>query len=488
MTAPIVDLVKTSDALAEFPEEVQVDPDAVRLATTTTKRCLVVIDDDPTGSQAVSGIPVITNWQEVDFDWALSQGQGAIFVLLNTRAENEETAKRLNSEAVINAIASAKKLGVAISFVSRGDSTLRGHFPAEIDAISAVLENSGSKPIRATLLIPAFPGAGRVTIDGIHYLRTGDDLMPVGQTEFAKDATFGYQKSNLAEYVQEKTHGQIQAEDVFKLSLAEIRTSPETVAKFLTSLPMGSLVTVDAFTINDLRNVALGLAIAEHAGDTFLYRTGPAFVAAWIGQRDYSPIPSGELCSTKSEPTAGGLIVVGSHVALTNAQLAEVRVKFPNLVEVEVTPEIALSETFKEIESEVVANQLLDTLVSQNVILRTSRKLITGATPEESLEISRKVSISIAEIVNRVLRKRNLKFVIAKGGITSNDVASKGLDVRHALVVGPLLPGLVSLWRPVDGVAVGMPFVVFPGNVGDEFALAKVVEKLSNPEREQNSQ
>jgi uncharacterized protein YgbK (DUF1537 family) len=94
----------------------------------------------------------------------------------------------------------------------------------------------------------------------------------------------------------------------------------------------------------------------------------------------------------------------------------------------------------------------------------------------------------MAEIVNRVLKQRHLEFVISKGGITSNDVASKGLQVRRASVIGPLLPGLVSLWRPVDGVAVGMPFVVFPGNVGDEFALAKVVQKLSNPEREQNSQ
>ncbi len=488
MSSSQIDLVSAAEALAGFGPEVKVSPDEVRAATFSSNKCLIVIDDDPTGSQAVSGVPVLTNWQVEDFDWALSQGHGAIFVLLNTRAESEQTARRLNTEAVTNALISAKKIGKEVSFVSRSDSTLRGHFPAETDAIEETLLASGSKPNRATLLIPAFPDAGRVTIDGTHYLKSGENLTPVGQTEFARDATFGYSNSNLAKYIEEKTLGRVSSSSVYKLTLKEIRTSPQVISEFLESLPLGSIATVDAFTINDLRNVALGVALAELAGNTFLYRTGPTFVAAWIGERDYAPISSIELKSSASTPSTGGLIVVGSHVALTNSQLAEVRVKFPGVVEVEVTPDIALSSTFEQQEAGQIANHLLQILETENVILRTSRELVTGSSPEESLDISRRVSSAIAEIVNRVLKQRHLKFVISKGGITSNDVASKGLQVRRAIVVGPLLPGLVSLWRPVDGVAVGMPFVVFPGNVGDEFALAKVVEKLSNPEREQNSQ
>ena len=192
MSAPLVESISISDALAGYPQEKEVNPDEVRKATHSTKRCLIVIDDDPTGSQSVSGIPVITNWQVEDFDWALSQGHGAIFVLLNTRAEDEATAKKLNTEAVSNALISAAKLNMEVSFVSRGDSTLRGHFPAETDAITAALTSNGNKPNHATLLVPAFPGAGRITIDGIHYLKTGENLTPVGLTEFAKDASFGY--------------------------------------------------------------------------------------------------------------------------------------------------------------------------------------------------------------------------------------------------------------------------------------------------------
>lgn len=486
MSAPLVESISISDALAGYPREVEVNADAVRNSTSSTKRCLIVIDDDPTGSQSVSGIPVITNWQVSDFEWALGQGNSAIFVLLNTRAEDEATAKKLNAEAVTNALQAANKLGIKVSFVSRGDSTLRGHFPAETDAISAALSGAGYKDTLATLIIPAFPGAGRVTINGVHYLKTGDELTPVGMTEFAKDASFGYSNSDLAEFVEEKTHGRIMAESVGKIDLDQIRSTPEAIAQALLALPRGSVASVDAVTINDLRMLALGIALAEESGETFLFRTGPTFVAAWIGQRDYTPIAWDQLKSTATPVTTGGLIVVGSHVALTNSQLEQVRAKFPNVVEVEVTPEIAMSETFSSLEADEIVAELINVLETQNVILRTSRKLITGSTAEESLAISRQVSNAIAEIVNRVLKKRNLKFVIAKGGITSNDVASKGLEVRHAIVVGPLLPGLVSLWRPVDGVAVGMPFVVFPGNVGDEFALAQIVEKLSNPEREKN--
>lgn len=487
MPAPQLDSISMSDALEGYPQELEVNPDEVRKSTFAANRCLIVIDDDPTGSQSVSGIPVITNWQIEDFDWALSQGLGAIFVLLNTRAEDEATAKKLNIEAVTNALISANKKGIAVSFVSRGDSTLRGHFPAETDAISSALSAAGEQPNRATLMIPAFPGAGRVTIDGVHYLNTAAGLTPVGLTEFARDATFGYDNSKIGDYVEEKTLGRISAADVAKLDLALIRSTPEKIAKALIDLPQGSVASVDAVTANDLRMLALGISLAEKSGETFLYRTGPTFVAAWIGQRDYVPIAAEQLKSTASAPAAGGLIVIGSHVALTNSQLEQVRVKFPDIQEIEITPEIALSATFDSIESNEIAARILDIVETDNAILRTSRTLVTGATPEESLKISKQVSDSVAEIVNRVLKKRNLKFLIAKGGITSNDVASKGLEVRHAIVVGPLLPGLISLWRPVDGLAVGTPFVVFPGNVGDEFALAEIVEKLSHPEREQNA-
>jgi uncharacterized protein YgbK (DUF1537 family) len=80
--------------------------------------------------------------------------------------------------------------------------------------------------------------------------------------------------------------------------------------------------------------------------------------------------------------------------------------------------------------------------------------------------------------VVRVALAAKPAWVIAKGGITSHDVAVRGLGIRRAKVLGQLLPGLVSVFRPVDAApeVVGTPYVVFAGNVGDETTLASVID------------
>ena len=114
-----------------------------------------------------------------------------------------------------------------------------------------------------------------------------------------------------------------------------------------------------------------------------------------------------------------------------------------------------------------------------DVTVRTSRTLVTGADAGDSLAISRKVSAAVVEAVKGVLARATPRFVVAKGGITSSDVASKGLGIRRATVVGPMLPGIVSLWSGQDGPAAGIPYIVFAGNVGTASSLADVVDKLA---------
>ena len=113
------------------------------------------------------------------------------------------------------------------------------------------------------------------------------------------------------------------------------------------------------------------------------------------------------------------------------------------------------------------------------MIVRTSRKLVTGVDGDASLEISRQVSAAVVKVTREILRATPPRFVVAKGGITSSDTASKGLGIRRALVIGPMLEGIVSLWTASSGPAAGIPYIVFAGNVGDEESLAQVVRKLS---------
>jgi uncharacterized protein YgbK (DUF1537 family) len=122
---------------------------------------------------------------------------------------------------------------------------------------------------------------------------------------------------------------------------------------------------------------------------------------------------------------------------------------------------------------------VVDGLRNCDVILHTSRLLIKAGDPAESLRIARTVSAAVVAVTNKTLKAFPPRFVIAKGGITSSDVAARGLEIRRAIVRGPMLPGIVSLWQPVDGPAKGIPYVVFAGNVGDENSLTQVTRKLS---------
>jgi uncharacterized protein YgbK (DUF1537 family) len=73
-----------------------------------------------------------------------------------------------------------------------------------------------------------------------------------------------------------------------------------------------------------------------------------------------------------------------------------------------------------------------------------------------------------------------LGFLISKGGITSNDVLSSGLALRTSRVVGQILPGCSVVCCPADHPRYpNMPVVIFPGNVGDDHAVATAYARLA---------
>jgi uncharacterized protein YgbK (DUF1537 family) len=74
--------------------------------------------------------------------------------------------------------------------------------------------------------------------------------------------------------------------------------------------------------------------------------------------------------------------------------------------------------------------------------------------------------------------ERRPRYLLAKGGITSSDIATRGLGIRRALVLGQILPG-VPVWQSgPESRFPGMPYIVFPGNVGGVEALAEVCKQL----------
>ncbi|GAA4615309.1 four-carbon acid sugar kinase family protein [Saccharopolyspora hordei] len=462
-------MTSVEELLAGLPPVRPVDPGEV-----TGGGHLVVLDDDPTGTQTVADVPVLTSWSVDDLRWGLRHPSRACFVLTNTRSLAAADATARNREVLDALVVAAEAEGVEPVVASRSDSTLRGHFPVETDALADDLARHG-RPVDGVVIVPAFPDAGRITVDSVHWARTAAGMVPAGETEFARDATFGYRSSDLREWVEEKTGGRTAAADVLAITVADLRSGgPQHVAELLSGVRDRQPVVVDAACDDDLRVLASALLQAESRGTRLLYRIGPAFVRARIGQAASPPLDAAAL---RAYGSGHGLIAVGSHVGLTTAQLAGLR-ELGGVEEFELDVPTLLDPASRDDHVAEVSARAAEAMRRCDAVVRTSRTLVTGADADESLAIARTVSAALVDAVAATVRRHQPAFVVAKGGITSSDIATEALGIRRAITRGTLLPGIVSLWEPVAGGAAGTPYVVFPGNVGDEHALARVVGSL----------
>jgi uncharacterized protein YgbK (DUF1537 family) len=443
---------------------------AIQEQVKASRRKVVVLDDDPTGTQTVHGIPVLTEWSVDSIRAELANELPAFYILTNSRSLPLGQAQRLNAEIARNLVAAAGST-YQFAVVSRSDSTLRGHFPGEVEALAEALGGD----FDAWLIVPFFLEGGRYTINDIHYVAEGEQLVPAGETEFAHDSAFGYRASNLREWVAEKTGGHIPVETVASISIEDIRRGgPERVTERLAGLAKGSICGINIASMRDLEVFVQGLLAAEANGRRFLYRTAASFVQVRAGLR---PRPILTKTDLNLPETGGGLVVVGSYVPRTTGQVNGLLSQPELLTSVEIRVEALLDEAYWQGEIERVAGQANQTLrQNQDVMIYTSRKLITAAEAEASLAIGQRISEGLIALVKKIsVRPR---YLLAKGGITSSDVATKGLGIKRAMVPGQILPG-VPVWQAgPESRYPGLTYIVFPGNVGGPEAMVEVVRKL----------
>ncbi len=437
-----------------------------------TNQKVFVLDDDPTGTQTVHDTIVLTEWSVPALDREMKSADPVCYILTNSRSVNAAQAVALNHDIARNLRAAADKTARPYTVISRSDSTLRGHFPAETDALAA----SAGSPADGVLIIPAFMAGGRFTIRGAHYVEEGSMLVPAAQTPYAKDAVFGYQTSDLRRWVEEKTGGRVNAADVHSLSIDVIREQgPLGAQAILEELSVGAVCVVDAVSERDLEVVALACIRAEAAGKRLIYRSAASFA----GIRGGIPIEPA-LAAEDMPPVSshGGLVVVGSYVKKSSDQLAEL------LASGAVKPvELSVAELLKSDEAHLIIKPIVDALAAilsggDHAVLYTSREFVSGGDDESSLAIGRRVSQSLVEITRRLPIMP--RFIIAKGGITSSDLATEALEIKRARVLGQILPG-IPVWQPDGGSRYpGGAYVVFPGNVGDEGALLRALRILAH--------
>ena len=454
-----------SALLAALPPEPRVVPQPAAVK-------VIVLDDDPTGTQTVHGIPVLTEWSVPSLEAGLRDPAPCFYVLTNSRALPVAAACELNREIGRNLTAAAARTGLAFTVVSRSDSTLLGHFPAETDALASALGGG----FDGTLIIPAFFAGGRYTIGDIHYVADGDTLTPAGETEFARDASFGYRASDLKQWVEEKTAGRIPAATVVSISLEDLRArGAGAVAAKLTTLPRDGVAIINIAARGDLAVLTEALALTERTGKRFLFRTAGDFVAAYAGIAPRPLLSNAELRAADS--ATGGLIVAGSYIGKSSAQLEALFQGCPGVTRLEIAVEQLLLPERRAAEMSRCRAELESRLAAgTSAVLYTSRRLITGADAQASLAIGEKISSALVEIV-RSLTVRPRWFV-AKGGITSSDLATEALGIRRALVLGQALPG-VPVWQAgPESKWPGLAYVVFPGNVGGPDAIRQLVAGL----------
>ncbi|KAH6995919.1 hypothetical protein BKA56DRAFT_650710 [Ilyonectria sp. MPI-CAGE-AT-0026] len=441
---------------------------------------LVVLDDDPTGTQTCHDIDVLMTWDAQALESEFGLDPKGFFILTNSRALPSSEARQLILEICENVKKAAEKTGKTVEIVLRGDSTLRGHLPEEPEAAEQAFGQ-----FDGWVIAPFFFQGGRYTIDDVHYVKEGDVLVPASQTPFAQDATFGYKNSNLREYIQEKCGSRFDDSSFVSVTLDDIRLGgPSRVAERLLAAPAGpkTVLIVNAAAESDMHVFVSGLLKAEKEGRRYLFRTGAAFVSSRLGITGIPPLTLQDIQSSPvATPQPGGLIVAGSYVPKTTAQLKALREKRGDqlsVIELDVAGLIASAEAAEAVTLAAASEASEKIAAGQDVLVMTSRDLIKGHDALSSLNIGSKVAHALVRLVEEVCVRP--RYIIAKGGITSSDTATKGLKMKRARVVGQAAPG-VPLWKCDEETSRhrGVPYVVFPGNVGSDETLADIVKAWS---------
>ena len=460
-----------------LPEEGRVHQERKR-ALEGCRRKMVVLDDDPTGVQTVHGLYVYTDWKRETLLQGLESAQPMFFVLTNSRGFTAEETERAHREIGENLAWAAREAGQPFVLISRGDSTLRGHYPLETETLRQTLEGALGVRYDGEIIMPYFQEGGRLTIGDVHYVRTGEELVPAGMTEFARDTTFAYTSSDLKDWCQERTGGRYRAEDMVSISLEELRALDYPgITRKLMGVSGFQKVVVNAADDLDVEVFVTALTAALNQGKEFLYRCAAGLVRV-MGGVERRPLLGRAELRDRDNPN-GGLVVVGSHVKKTTQQLECLLEGADGLEEICFQAESALRPGGLEEERARVSARAQQVIrAGRTAVVYTSRQVlrVSQESADSNLELSVRISRALTGVVAD-LRERPA-FIVAKGGITSSDVGIQALGVKKALVLGQAAPG-VPVWRTgEESKFPGMSYIIFPGNVGDVTTLRDIVRGL----------
>ncbi len=425
---------------------------------------IIVLDDDPTGSQTVHGCLLLMKWDMDTLALALDDESPLFFILTNTRSMPTDRAAAVTREVASNLSHLLHRSRRPWLLVSRSDSTLRGHYPVETEVLNGILG-----PFDAHYLVPAFFESGRITRNGTHYLVRYGREIPVHETEYARDSVFGFSTAYLPGYVQEKTGGRIHARDVhlFPATLPDFKALAR-----LRGLRDNTCCVVDAVCQEDLDRFVRLVRVVLAEGKRFLFRSSASLLTSLAALPD-QPVLAEEM-HTFVPGSRPGLIVVGSHVPMSTRQLDTLcKTRDVACAEIDTT---ALPDASGSVERDLLTRLKEAHTAGRDLVLFTSRKEREFSTPSARLAFGH----AISNLISRVVRSApdTIGFIIAKGGITSNEILADGLSLTCVRSVGQIHSGCTVVLTPPDHRFGTIPIVIFPGNVGEERSLTAVYDRL----------
>ena len=439
---------------------------------------IVVLDDDPTGVQTVHDVSVYTDWSLESIRSGFAEENKLFYILTNSRGMTRDETRAAHREIGERIAKVAHETTTPYFIMSRSDSTLRGHYPLEPELLREAME-ADRFTVDGEVMCPFFKEGGRFTIDDVHYVQQGDQLVPAAETEFARDKTFGYTHSSIPEYIEEKTEGRYPASSVTCISLDDLRACKyDAIEQQLLGVSGFNKVCVNAIDYCDIKVFAVALYRAMAQGKTFMFRTAAGLVKVLGGVSDIPLLTREDMVTTETQN--GGVVVVGSHTQKTTAQLEEL-LKLDCTVPVAFNSDLVLQGDdafYAEVDRCVALED--DIIRSGKVaVCFTSRTLleVPNDTKESALLRSVKISDGVQRLVGQL--SETPAFVIAKGGITSSDVGTKALGVKRANVLGQIQPGIPVWQTGAESRFPATPYVIFPGNTGDETTLRRAVEILT---------
>jgi uncharacterized protein YgbK (DUF1537 family) len=417
----------------------------------------IALDDDPTGAQGLQDVRIVLDWRSPRDH---PPDEDLRFLLTNTRSMTGAEA-RTTTEAAVRA---GRALEPAARFLLRSDSTLRGHLLEEYLGLCEALYGSRRPPL---LLVPALPEAGRITIDGVHYLERDGRRQAVSETEYARDPLFGYRSARLLDWAEERSSGFFRAAAGRSIPLAELRgRGPAVVEERLRALAGSDRPAVLAPDVADARDLALiaqGLDRALADDIDVVVRCGPALVPALAGHAATGHV--------EAPPVGRGLLVVcGSWVPTATRQLERLESRYPGR-----TVELDLEAVRDGVSGGVTgAVAELRTRLSNGgpAILRTPRRHAAWAARPTA---ARAIRLALVEVVAAIARDADV--ILTKGGITSADVAVEALGAGEAWLVGPVEDGVMRWQLDAEAGLAGEQIVV-PGNVGADDLLVRLTERI----------